>query len=129
MNRALISSPRVANASSPTAPRPSSLATRPSPRYHHLPDHDSQGGRMSGARDSSWIIGKQQAEADNGMVASLHPLASAAGLEILKAGGKPVAPAGAHALPIGVVEPFMSGVGGVAAMVFHSSKSGRTRVV
>ena len=35
---------------------------------------------MSGARDSAWIIGKQQAEADNGMVASLHPLASAAGL-------------------------------------------------
>src|SRR4051795_9421013 len=87
MNRALISSPRVANASSPTAPRPSSLATRPSPRYHHLPDHDSQGGRMSGARDSSWIIGKQQAEADNGMVASLHPLASAAGPGMFQARG------------------------------------------
>jgi len=84
---------------------------------------------MSGARDSSWIIGKQQAEADNGMVASLHPLASAAGLEILKAGGNAVDAAVATAFAIGVVEPFMSGVGGVAAMVFHNSKTGKTVVV
>ena len=84
---------------------------------------------MSGARDSSWIIGKQQAEADNGMVASLHPLASAAGLEILKAGGNAVDAAVATAFAIGVVEPFMSGVGGVAAMVYHQSGSGRTVVV
>jgi hypothetical protein len=27
---------------------------------------------MSGARNSTWIIGKQQAEADHGMVTSLH---------------------------------------------------------
>ena len=84
---------------------------------------------MSGARDSSWIIGKRQAEADNGMVTSLHPLASAAGLEILKAGGNAVDAAVATAFAIGVVEPFMSGVGGVAAMVFHNSKTGQTVVV
>ena len=84
---------------------------------------------MSAARDSSWIIGKQQAEAEHGMVASLHPLASAAGLEILKAGGNAVDAAVATAFAIGVVEPFMSGVGGVAAMVFHSAKTGKTVVV
>jgi gamma-glutamyltranspeptidase/glutathione hydrolase len=84
---------------------------------------------MSGPRDSSWIIGKQQAEADNGMVASLHPLASAAGLEMLRAGGNAVDAAVATAFAIGVVEPFMSGVGGVAAMVFHQAASGRTIVV
>jgi gamma-glutamyltranspeptidase / glutathione hydrolase len=84
---------------------------------------------MSAARDSSWIIGKHEAEADHGMVASLHPLASAAGLETLKAGGNAVDAAVATAFAIGVVEPFMSGVGGVAAMVFHSSKTGKTVVV
>ncbi|MGE3268695.1 MAG: gamma-glutamyltransferase [Chloroflexota bacterium] len=84
---------------------------------------------MSGARNSSWIIGKQQAEADHGMVTSLHPLASAAGLEMLKAGGNAVDAAVATAFAIGVVEPFMSGAGGVAAMVFHNSTTGKTVVV
>src|SRR4030095_423086 len=98
---------------------PSSLAPNPSPL----------GGPMSGARDSSWIIGKQQAEADNGMVASLPPLPSAAGREILTAGGNAVDAAVATAFAIGVVEPFMSGVGGVAAMVICSGADGRTVVV
>src|SRR5437660_10051689 len=84
---------------------------------------------MSGARDSSWIIGKQQAEADNGMVTSLHPLASAAGLEMLRAGGNAVDAAVATAFAIGVVEPFMSGVGGVAAMVIYRHRTGETVVV
>ena len=84
---------------------------------------------MSAARDSAWIIGKQQAEAEHGMVASLHPLASAAGLEILKAGGNAVDAAVATAFAIGVVEPFMNGVGGVAAMVYHNAATNKTVVV
>src|SRR5215210_8282100 len=82
-----------------------------------------------GPRDSSWIIGKEQAEASDGMVASMHPLASAAGLKMLKAGGNAVDAAIATVFAIGVVEPFMSGLGGVAAMVYHQASSGRTVVV
>src|SRR5215210_7577055 len=78
---------------------------------------------------SQWIIAKREAVAAHGMVTAMHPLAAAAGLEILRAGGNAVDAAVATAFAIGVVEPFMSGVGGVAAMVFHNSKTGKTVVV
>lgn len=84
---------------------------------------------MPGHKDSRWIIGKEQAEAEHGMVASMHPLASAAGLKMLEAGGNAVDAAVATVFAIGVVEPYMSGVGGVAAMVYHQSSSGQTVVV
>src|SRR6266542_3379835 len=84
---------------------------------------------MTGSRDTDWIIGKQQAEAEHGMVTSMHPLASAAGLKMLKAGGNAVDAAVATAFAIGVVEPFMSGVGGIAALVLHQAASARTVVV
>src|SRR6187200_2050067 len=78
---------------------------------------------------SRWIIDKQEAVAKHGMVTAMHPLAAAAGLELLRAGGNAVDAAVATAFAIGVVEPFMSGVGGVAAMVIHLCAEGRTVVV
>jgi gamma-glutamyltranspeptidase/glutathione hydrolase len=61
------------------------------------------------------------------MVTAMHPLAAAAGVEILKRGGTAVDAAIATALSSGVVEPFMSGLGGTLYALVYDASSGETR--
>ncbi len=64
--------------------------------------------------------------ATRGMVASGHPLASAAGLRVLMSGGNAVDAAVATAAVLGVVQPMMSGVGGDTFLLYHDARKAQT---
>src|SRR2546428_13700786 len=57
--------------------------------------------------------------AQRGMVATGHPLASAAGLRVLTSGGNAVDAAVATAGVMGVAQPMMSGLGGDTFMLVY----------
>jgi len=61
--------------------------------------------------------------ADNGMVATKHPLAAEAGVKMLKKGGNAVDAAVATGFALGVVEPPMSGVGGICYAVLYLAET------
>src|SRR5260221_14733808 len=59
---------------------------------------------------TSFICEKQPAHGRKRMVVTNHPLGSAAGLEMLAAGGNPIDAAAACQFPLTVVEPMMVGL-------------------
>ncbi len=64
-----------------------------------------------------------------GMVASPHPNATRAGLEAHQDGGNAVDAAVAVASSLNVVEPYMSGMGGIGVALVYIASEGRTRVL
>src|SRR5262245_22943667 len=68
---------------------------------------------------SRWSMTKDEVVANAGMVSAGHRLAAEAGVEMLRRGGNAIDAAVAAAWTVGVVEPWMSGAGGVGAMVVH----------
>lgn len=63
--------------------------------------------------------------AQQAMVAAANPIATEAGLKVLRAGGDAVDAAVAIQATLGLVEPQSSGIGGGAFMVYYDGKSHR----
>ncbi|MEH2320559.1 gamma-glutamyltransferase [Nostoc sp.] len=64
-----------------------------------------------------------------GMVVSAHPLASEAGIAMLRKGGNAVDAAVATTFAISVVEPFSAGIGGGGFLLMHSEKTGEMKAL
>src|SRR5215813_325926 len=71
-------------------------------------------------------VRKSGAHSRGGIVVSQNRTASVMGARVLKAGGHAVDAAVATAFALGVVEPWMSGIGGVGGMLVHQAAAGET---
>ena len=78
------------------------------------------------AQTSTW---RPVVAADHGMVASGHPLASEAGLRVLKSGGNAIDAAIAAWAVQGLVEPMMTGIGGDMLILVYLAKTGEVKFI
>ncbi|HZP97345.1 MAG TPA: gamma-glutamyltransferase [Candidatus Limnocylindria bacterium] len=77
---------------------------------------------------SEWLHAKTEPVARNGMVTAEHRLAAEAGVLVMRDGGNAVDAAVAAAFVMGVVEPFTSGIGGIAGLVIRRSDGSLTSI-
>ena len=79
---------------------------------------------LAGAPALSWAAGPGKAA-----IASAHPLATAAGLEVLQKGGNAFDAAVAVSAALAVVEPSGSGISGGGLYLLHRASDGRNLII
>ena len=79
--------------------------------------------------NENWNINKEFVEGSGGVVSSHHFEASNIGIEVLNNGGNAIDAAVSMGLALGVLEPWMSGIGGCGFMVYYESKSQKSYAI
>ena len=77
----------------------------------------------------NWSIQKPSVSSKGGVVTSHHYEASQMGVDVLKSGGNAIDAAISMSLALGVVEPWMSGLGGCGYMLYYDSKTHITHAI
>jgi gamma-glutamyltranspeptidase/glutathione hydrolase len=78
------------------------------------------------APDSAAVVpGRSVVATRLGIVASSHPLASAAGVQMLEQGGNAIDAAIAANATLGLMEPMMNGLGGDLFVIVYEAKTGK----
>lgn len=85
-------------------------------------------GGLDMSRPSEWVIQKTEVMSDEGIVCAHHLAAAEAGIAMLRRGGNAVDAAVAAAFAVGVAEPFNSGLGGIAHLLYREASTGRVTV-
>ena len=78
-----------------------------------------------GARHPAVVTAAPEPEAETGFVSSAHPLATEAGLEVLRRGGSAIDAAIAVQTMLGLVEPQSSGLAGGAILLHYDAATRR----